>query len=319
MEAKRKITQCHKSLSWSVKLAIFTYSRIDDDCNRTDARKTREGNNQLSYRDSAYLYFMYENGSSVEELEIRFQILRASVRHYLYCWARFIQSRAQAFGSYLTWQEYLQTTPTRWKKKYPNQRIHLWDTTDVRLAGKPSTGGIQSATHNSYYNGNVLHAAVGCTPFGWLMTVQLYPGALLDTDYLEVSGILSDQQQLALRDGGPPVGNMLDKGFKRAEDARQRYGNQYFIQPSFRRRATFTPVEVLRTTKVASERNISERAVLRPCSFGFVQKGIRNNVSPPFVDAVWENICFRCNFTYRTFELETMEEIRGSIPQEISK
>lgn len=65
-----------------------------------------------------------------------------------------------------------------------------------------------------YCAGNVLKAGVGCTPFGWSFPGPLWTGGVPDSEYLERSGILQDQEQLAEDDGGPPVCNVTDKGFK---------------------------------------------------------------------------------------------------------
>ena len=48
---------------------------------------------------------------------------------------------------------------------------------------------------------------------GWIGAYEIYPGAISDTDYLDQSLILDEQQLYQEKDGGVPFHNILDRGY----------------------------------------------------------------------------------------------------------
>lgn len=80
--------------------------------------------------------------------------------------------------------------------------------------------------------------------------------------------------------------------------------------PSFNRRGDnqLSPSSATGTNIIAHDRAQNERQVLRPCSFGFVKRGIQANTNQEFVNMVWQNINFRCNFIYAPLSRRLLAE-----------
>jgi hypothetical protein len=67
----------------------------------------------------------------------------------------------------------------------------LWDTTGVRLYGKPRDSDLQKATYSDSYHGNEFKGGVGMCPFGWVIPAPVFTGGSSDTVYMEASGIFA--------------------------------------------------------------------------------------------------------------------------------
>lgn len=293
---------CNCDRSVLQNLQSFRYENIQTDGYRNRSKlKTKYSHRKLEYDDEAFLYFMKKNGATGEQLALDFGISEKSVSLIIIKWTIFEYRRMMAFGSFLSYAEYCELCPTEWKVMYPKmQRCELWDTTKLYLKGKPSDQVTQKSTNSEYYGGNVLKGGVGTTPSGWRTPGMLFGGALDDTHYLVAAGIYQAQADHAVRDGGPPFHNIVDKGFKGEATALYAYGRQTQEAPSFRRRGilAFTPFEAVRTTNVAHKRGRNERVVWGPRSFGFVENGVENNEIPYIVDLLWHNIVIQCNFIF---------------------
>jgi hypothetical protein len=91
----------------------------------------------------------------------------------------------------------------------------MWDNTGIKMP-KPSDPEMQQNTWSSYYHANVLKGSVSIQLYGWITSYDLWMGAMSNSEYLERSGILEEQQQFALKDTVDgkvlPFTNVLDRG-----------------------------------------------------------------------------------------------------------
>ena len=71
----------------------------------------------------------------------------------------------------------------RWRKRYGNQRMILWDNTNIAMT-KPGNADMQRSTYSSYYSSNCAKGAVRVQFCGWMGTKCLFPGAISDTEYM---------------------------------------------------------------------------------------------------------------------------------------
>lgn len=191
-------------------------------------------------------------------------------------------------------EDYEALTPLNWKILYPNQRIHMWDTTDLRIQ-KPTAKDLQRACWSKYYKGTVIKGGVGMCLFGWIMTGPLLTGRQSDAEYLEKSGIYAEQQKLAQSDGGPACTNLTDKGFTDSMAGWLQFGKQKLITPCFMNGSRFTPLEVLLTSDRANKRARNERAVRYT---KLLMPKLNNTIPPPVYAMMWENCGFRANFVF---------------------
>ena len=262
----------------------------------------------LTYKDKAYLYFMMETGEqSRKSLSERFCVTLSLLTTICVTWAKVCRVRYKAFGMYLTWEEYqLKVTP-EWHSKYNGRWCHLWDTTNINFAAKPTDAWMQDITFSLYYKKCCGKGGVACIPGGWNMAAPLHSGSISDTKYMEDSGILLEQQKLAdSEDGNAPhsITNITDRGMK-CEVTAWRYGKQTFLTPAFKLsgQVSFLPSQALRITTIARDRAQNERMVKRPKLFKFLTAGIPLNMSMLLLNAMWMNINFRTNFIYRSLKI----------------
>ena len=148
----------------------------------------------------------------------------------------------------------------KWKGKYNGKRVIFHDNTGIPLF-KPNDAYKQRLTYSSYYGGNVAKTGVHTQLCGWIGVMELYPGAIGDSEYFKSCKILDEQEAFERFDheGGPTV-NVLDRGY-RVTKAAWRYG-QFILQPTFMRSdGKFTGNDTLRSSSIASDRSGNERAV----------------------------------------------------------
>jgi hypothetical protein len=106
----------------------------------------------------------------------------------------------------------------KWNDQYKGHRVVFWDNTNLDIKGKPSDAEIQAKTFSSYYNGNVAKGGVFLQLCGWQGAYELWMGAVSDTDYMNRSGLLNDQQDFTKKEHEKlctdviPFFNILDKG-----------------------------------------------------------------------------------------------------------
>jgi DDE superfamily endonuclease len=193
--------------------------------------------------------------------------------------------------------------------------------TNVDLDGSPSDGELQRLTYSQYYGANCLKGGVCMTAFGYVVAYPLFNGTITDSLYTIVSGLLAEQEQLAKDDGGPPVTNMTDKGF-RISAACAKAGGQRLITPVFMTKSkngTFDALEGIHTTAVAHDRGQNERAVRRMKQLAFLKSGISLASDFRLVNMIWGNIGFRTNFLNGPFSREYLAEWIPNVNESLAK
>ena len=109
---------------------------------------------------------------------------------------------------------------------------------------------------------------------GWLGTFKLYPGAILDSKYLNDTGILENQKKIQEGMGGVQIINVLDRGY-RSTKAAWRNG-QFILQPTFARSdKKFLAKGTLQSALIASYRSGNERAIEICKSSSCLKNGIK--------------------------------------------
>ena len=173
----------------------------------------------------------------------------------------------------------------KWKDRYNGKHIVMWDNTNLVMLFKPASVEVQSLTYSSYYNGNVGKGGIFIQLCGWMGTHELWMGGVSDTEYLQSSGILEQQQQFVK--GGVPFVNVLDKGY-RVTEAAISAGGQLVLHPAF---ATsdrkFNAQEIVSSAAIAADRSGNERAVKRCKMSGYLKRGLHERQDINVFADVW--------------------------------
>lgn len=146
------------------------------------------------------------------------------------------ERRARAsWPRYASYEEDMKFRKDKWNVKFRDERIVMWDMTDIRAYGF-SDADSQRLTYSKYYNGNVLKGGVVAQPCGWILTGDLWPGGISDSEYNRREGYLNCQEEVAnndLVDGVvKPFTIIYDKGY-RAKMIAWKTGKQRVVQPIF--------------------------------------------------------------------------------------
>ena len=151
----------------------------------------------------------------------------------------------------------------KWVDRYGWKRIILWDNTNITIPA-PSDADTNRETYSAYYDENCAKGGVLAQFCGWIGTLELWAGAISDTDYLTTAGILKLQDEFSKKDNSLrnlPFLNIMDKGY-RILLAAWRAGKQLLLQPFYAKSdRKFNTNEVLVSSTVASDRSGNERAV----------------------------------------------------------
>ena len=207
----------------------------------------------------------------------------------------------QKWPMYASFEEDKLLRKEKWNVKYANQRIVMWDMTNVD-AYSFSDADLQRLTYSKYYNGNVFKGGVFTQLCGWIGTADLWPGGVSDTDYNRREGYLKLQEDFANNDhvneAVLPFTNIYDKGY-RAKMVAWKTGKQHVLQPvwaeSDRR---FGRNETLLTGSVATDCAGNERAVNVSKRAWFVNRGFTPNMSPKQMNNAWLTWSFQSNFMF---------------------
>ena len=172
---------------------------------------------------------------------------------------------------YVSMEENEALRDDKWDHRYKDLRVVFWDGTNTNME-KPANPDLQRLTHSRYYGGNVGKGGVFLQLCGWGGVGELWTGAVLDTDYMNRSGILKQQEEFVDNSLRPdiPFTNILDKGYCLALAA-LRAGNQSVLQPFWKRSdRKFTSKELLMSAAVAADRSGNEQQVNVAKRSGFI-------------------------------------------------
>jgi hypothetical protein len=82
------------------------------------------------------------------------------------------------WGIYITYDEDKDIRQPKWNTEFNNQRLLMWDNTNIPLCFMPTDAEAQRNTYSQYYSGNVRKGGVFIQPSGWMGTHQLWMGAV---------------------------------------------------------------------------------------------------------------------------------------------
>jgi hypothetical protein len=278
-----------------------------------DASIIKESFSTLTWYEEWFLYFEVVWGRTLRRWEDV-----CSKDHYGLCskQARILFDRRvlqvlqcrESWPIYATYIEDQCFCNQRWKSKYNEMRVIMWDDTNVNLNYKPSTAHNQRLTYSSYYGRNCAKGGVHLQFCGWLGVYDLWTGGVSDSEYLKYDGtesnkgILWRQKEFQNKDLVNGIvkefHNILDKGY-RVIQAIYRYF-QKAIQPIFSTMGFgFKGIEGLCIAEVASDRSGNERAVKCVKQSNFITDGLHSNQSFSRMNNVWKAFAFQCNFMFQ--------------------
>ena len=231
------------------------------------------------------------------------QIEQKTLREVFEAKLKMAKRAAMSWSRFLKHHEDMALCAIRWKERYKNQRIIMWDNTNVNFTGKPTDADLQRMTYSLYYGGNVAKGGVFLQLSGWLGGWDLWLGAVSDTDYFEQAGILEAQEafqrHVDVDDDVIAFTNIMDKGY-RSILAAWRAGDQLLLQPFFAKSdRKFTSKEVLLSAAVATDRSGNERAVRAMKRSEFIRRGIHQKQKLDQFADFWLAWGFQVNFMYK--------------------
>ena len=214
-----------------------------------------------------------------------------------------IKTCRQSWPRYATYNEDFNLMKEKWKEKYKNKRIVMWDDTNVNLTYKPSGADEQRLTYSQYYACNCTKGGVFLQLCCWTGVEHLWVGATSDLHYQEHTKIFEKQHTFASNDLVDGIfiafTNIFDKGYRVILPA-WRAGKQEVIQPIFvRSDRKFTGCETIHSASVATDRSGNKRAVNRCKQSGYIKRGLQQNGNPRLMDEAWLAWSFQSNFMYR--------------------
>ena len=187
---------------------------------------------------------------------------------------------------------------TKWNQKYKGKRVVFWDNTGIVLH-KPSQSLLQRITYSSYYAGNVAKGGIFIQLCGWLGTHELFTGAMSDSEYMNTTNILEEQEIFQESDGGTKFTNVLDRGY-RSTQAAWRAGGQFIHQPTFAKSdAKFSTIDTLSAASVAADRSGNERAVRVAKMSSYVKSGTTKHKNTVRLADVWLAWSWQANFMFK--------------------
>ncbi len=287
--------------------ALLTYIFII--CNG-DVNEILQRCTSLTWFEHFFVHFEYKWGRTLSRVWDVEQVYGPN-RHYfvkLFDSKYRVERRArQSWPVYASYKEDIEIRKDKWNLKYPNERIVMWDMTDVKAYGF-SDADLQRLTYSKYYNGNCFKGGVFTQLCGWIGTGDLWPGAVSDSDYNRREGYLNRQQDFADQDlidvegAGSctvvPFTNIYDKGY-RAKMIAWKTGKQHVRQPIWAESdKRFGRKETLLSADVATDRAGNERGVNVCKRAWYISRGFTPNMSPKRMNDAWTTWSFQSNFMF---------------------
>jgi len=79
-----------------------------------------------------------------------------------------VLSTVAAWPRYIYHDEDVKLRSSKWRERYKNKRIIMWDNTNVDFLGKPTDADLQRLTYSLYYGCNVAKGGIFLQLCGWL-------------------------------------------------------------------------------------------------------------------------------------------------------
>ena len=187
-----------------------------------------------------------------------------------------------------------------------NGRFIMHDMTNVPLM-QPSDAELNRALWNAYYGGCCGKGGIFTQMCGWEGTLELFTGAIGDSDYIKLSKILKTQNDFSECDLGSngekiPFINIFDKGYRVLLECLNE-GGQFKLcwQPVFARSdERYGTYATLHTAAVAFTRSGNERSVKHMKHSWLISLGGigRPNIDLNMLSDSWLVWGFQVNFMY---------------------
>jgi len=180
-------------------------------------------------------------------------------------------------------------------------RVVMHDTTNVELPA-PSSGDLNRALHNVYYNMCCAKGGVAVQLCNWIFGLPLVTGHCDDDQQIKFTKILEMQKLFAELDptSAKAFLNIFDKGYHLLLEAKQQ--GQLCCQPDKVDSFSFGEA-VLRTACVAVTRSGNERGEKRGKLSWCIKNGMKHKLFDiDLMCDVWEAWTFRVNFMYKDFQ-----------------
>ena len=262
---------------------------------------------KLTWLEEWFFFYEFQWGRTINRWRDAEATIKLSIRRLRVLFQyklELVKTCMQSWPRYASFTEDFQMMKEKWKEKYKDARVIMWDDTNVNMAFQPNSADEQRLTYSMYYSGNCAKGGVFLQLCGWLGVEHLWVGATSDSHYQEHTNIFGKQQEFANEDlvNGQyiPFTNIFDKGY-RVNLPAFRAGRQHVLQPIFARSdRKFTGRETIHSASIATDRSGNERAVNRCKLAGFIQRGLQQNGDPRMMDDVWLSWSFQSNFMYKS-------------------
>ena len=185
-----------------------------------DHDKMTEKTSTLTWLEECFFAFEYLWGRTCIrwwDSEKIYKINRSTTQIIFLIKLDLIKSCQQSWPRYATYLEEVILMKEKWREKYKDVRLVMWDDTNVNFAFKPGDADAQCLTYSMYYSGNCAKGGVFLQLCGWMGVEHLWVGDTSDLYYQEHTQIFEKQEEFVrndLVDGLYIVfTNMLDKGY----------------------------------------------------------------------------------------------------------
>ena len=177
----------------------------------------------------------------------------------------------------------------------------MHDTTNIPLPN-PSSGDLNQALYNKYYNQCCAKAGIAVQLCCWIFGLPLMTGHSDDDRQIDDMKILELQKEFSENDlsSNIPFLNVFDEGYHKLLEA-LRHGQQcLWLQDA---NEQFTGDKVLWTGCIAVVRSGNERGINQSKMSWFIKRGCRDHQwDIEFLCDMWEAFTFQVNFMYDKFQ-----------------
>jgi len=200
---------------------------------------------------------------------------------------------------YASYQEDARLRAESWNRHFNPEnghRVVMHDTTNIPLPN-PSSGDLNRALHNQYYNMCCAKAGVAVQLCCWIFGLPVVTGhSDDDTKILELQKDFTENDATS----NIPFLNVFDKGYHKLLEALRQ--GQLCLRPQDANEE-FGGDKVLRTGCIAVVRSGKEKGVNRCKTSWFVKRGYKDNQwDIKFLCDMWEAYTFQVNFMYDKFQ-----------------
>ena len=292
-EVRRRTGIESKSLMMAM-IALFTNG---------DHKLMTETTSSLTWLEEWFLYFEVVWGRTcVRWCDARAIFRSSRMREIFDDKLAVVLKCRRSWPYYVSYEEDKKLRDPKWDLKYADDRVVMWDDTNIVFGFKPSGADEQRITYSLYYNGNCAKGGVFIQLCGWLGVEKLWVGAISDTQYMEFNEIFKKQEEFVKHDlvdnEEEPVKNVMDRGY-RCNTMAWRCGRQPVVQPAYAScDEKITGRETLLSGSVAADRSGNERGVKRAKMSGYLRRGLHQTADPRRLDDVWMAWGFQVNFMY---------------------